>query len=171
MGLNYKGRKRIFLLCSTTVLHGLQKSLPLDSQKYVPNSLAHTLQIYYPAYQMVSAFCCLMVKLLGLEPDAWELGLLSKIRRKETVLQDDKCKHADQIKASTDILLISIVSKRLDLRSQNVPTMSKRPNLQSQNGPTISKRPNLQSQNGPTISKCPTYLKMSQSDVKSCRKL
>ena len=29
-----------FLLCSTTVLLGLQKSLPPDSQKFVTNSLA-----------------------------------------------------------------------------------------------------------------------------------
>ena len=28
------------MLCSTTVLYGLQKSLPPDSQKFVPNSLA-----------------------------------------------------------------------------------------------------------------------------------
>ena len=49
-------------------------------------------------------------------------------------------------------MLISIVLKRPDSRSQNVPT--------------IPKRPKLQSQNGPTISKCPNYLKMSQlSDV------
>ena len=38
--------------------------------------------------------------------------LLLMIRSKETVLQYDNCKHADQIKTSTVNLLIRIVSKR-----------------------------------------------------------
>ena len=72
---------------------------------------------------------------------------------KETVLQDDNCKHADLIKASTGILLISIVSKHPNSRSQNVSSpISKRSNLQSQNDPTYQL-----SQNVPTHS-----LKMAQ---------
>ena len=47
---------------------------------------------------------------------------------KETLLKDDNCKQVDLIEASTDILLISIVSKRPNSRSQNVPTISKSPN-------------------------------------------
>ena len=83
------------------------------------------------------------------------------IKRKEAVLKDDNCKHAELINASTDILLISIVSKRPNSRSQNVPTISKRTNYLktaqlSQNVQT-SKTAQL-SQNVPTISKCPDYL-------------
>ena len=39
MGLDYKYRKRKFLLGLATVLYNLQKSLLLDSQKLVPNFL------------------------------------------------------------------------------------------------------------------------------------
>ena len=130
-----------------------------------------TLQIYYPAYQMVLAFYCLMVKLLGLEPDAWEIVSLSMIRSKETVLQDDNCKHAD---LSTDILLTA--NKHCLKTSQF--TISKRPNYLKTSQLTVSNRPNYLKTSQLTISEQPNYFKMSQqsqnvqlSDVESCRKL
>ena len=138
-------RKRRFLLCSVTVLHGLQKSLPPDSQKFVPNSLVR------PCLLDGSDF--LFFHGETVRPGAGRLRNWSIIndKKQNTVLQDDNCKHTDLIKASTDILLISIAPKRPDSRSQNAPTVSKRPNLKSQNGPTISKRHILQYQNFPTI--------------------
>ena len=58
------------LLCSTTVLHGLQKSLQPDSQKFLPNSLARNAANLLPCLSDGFGFFFLMVKLLGLEPDA-----------------------------------------------------------------------------------------------------
>ena len=77
MELNYKYRKRIFLLWSTTVLHGRRRVC-----RRIRRSLARNVKDLLPYLSDDFGFLLrLMVKLLSLEPDYWEIGILSMMSK------------------------------------------------------------------------------------------
>ena len=84
MELNYR-REDLCYKCSTTVLHGLQKSLSSD-YKFVPNSLARNASDLLPCLSDGFGFLLFNGETVG--PDACVIGSLSIIS-KVTVLQDD----------------------------------------------------------------------------------
>ena len=65
--------KRIFLLCSTTVLHGRQKSLLPDSQKFVPNFSARNAADLLPCFS--DGFDFLLSDGENVEPGGWSRTL------------------------------------------------------------------------------------------------